>query len=168
MQKERAFTLIELMITIALAVIVATVAVPSFRSTIDSSRISTATNDLIVGLSAARSEALSRGRPVSLTTRTASCSQGRQDWQCGWRVVDTGDSSTIRQQDPAEPSVEIANAPGQVVYNPSGMLDGNSDEQFRIFIGSSADPRRERYIEISRTGRVRSCNPERDANCPSP
>ena len=51
------FTLIELMVTIAIAAILATLAAPSFREYIVSQRIKNASFDLFTALTLARSEA---------------------------------------------------------------------------------------------------------------
>ncbi len=66
MTKKRGFTLVELMITLAVSAIIVTVAVPSFASFIRSQRASTQANDLLVSLTFARSEALKRGVPISV------------------------------------------------------------------------------------------------------
>lgn len=58
------FTLIELMVTIAVAAVVLSIVVPSFGSMIDRSRLRNAAEQLRSDLAVARSEALRRGRPV--------------------------------------------------------------------------------------------------------
>ena len=67
MQKRQAgFTLMELMVTLAVAGIVLGMAVPNFRSFMLNSRLTSAANDLIVALHAARTEAIKRQLPVAM------------------------------------------------------------------------------------------------------
>ena len=64
--KIRAFTLIELMVTIAIFVIVVSFAIPSFTSMIQNNYSLSISHDLISSLKFARSEAIKRNSPVSL------------------------------------------------------------------------------------------------------
>jgi type IV fimbrial biogenesis protein FimT len=73
------FTLIELMVTIAIAAILATLAAPSFREYIVSQRIKNASFDLITALTLTRSEAITRNADVDLL-RTGT------DWANGWTI----------------------------------------------------------------------------------
>lgn len=74
------FTLIELMVTVAVAVILSMVAVPSFRQFILNQRIKNTSYDLVSALTMARSEAITRNAPVSLAASGAS-------WANGWCVI---------------------------------------------------------------------------------
>jgi type IV fimbrial biogenesis protein FimT len=67
MQSSRGFTLIELMITVAILAILLGVGVPSFVDYIRNSRASTQVNELATALNTARSEAITRGVPVSIS-----------------------------------------------------------------------------------------------------
>ncbi|MCD2449271.1 GspH/FimT family protein [Methylicorpusculum oleiharenae] len=76
---SKGFTLIELMITIAIAGIIATMAIPSFNDTIRSNRLTTQANELITAFNFARSEAIKRGHPV-VVRKTGT------NWENGWQV----------------------------------------------------------------------------------
>jgi type IV fimbrial biogenesis protein FimT len=76
------FTLIELMITLAIAAILGTIALPSFAELIRSNRITAQANDLINALNLARSEAIRRGQPVCIKR----ISSGSNDWSKGWQI----------------------------------------------------------------------------------
>ena len=84
MKQARAFTLIELMVTLAIAAILMALAAPSFVSFIKNNRLTTTTNDLIGDLGLARSEAAKRGQRVTLCISTSgnSCTGGT-DWLAG-------------------------------------------------------------------------------------
>jgi len=94
-RQARGFTLLELMITVALMAIILGLAVPSFRDLIQNNRATTQANDLISFLQLARSEALKIGQPVTIcpadvSEETLSCGS---DWSAGWMVY--RDSSAI-------------------------------------------------------------------------
>lgn len=90
MKKVTGFTLIELMITLAVAAILLTIGVPSFQYIIQGNRVSTQTNDLITGLSTARSEAIRRNREVTLEPIGG-------DWMDGFQI--TSDGTVLRTFD---------------------------------------------------------------------
>lgn len=67
MQKRHSgFTLMELMVTLAVAGIVLGMAVPNFRSFMLNSRLTSAANDMIASLHSARTEAIKRQLPVAM------------------------------------------------------------------------------------------------------
>lgn len=73
--KQRGFTLLELMVTIAVLAIVVSLAAPSFRETIAANRARAASDALVSALSLARLEAVKRGKYVStcLSVDGSSC-----------------------------------------------------------------------------------------------
>lgn len=94
MDKQSGFTLLELIITVVLLGIVATIAVPNFTLLVRSNQVSTQTNGLLLALQQARSEALRRGTPVSVcpSTDQATCAS-KDDWHNGW-IVFSDDNTT--------------------------------------------------------------------------
>jgi len=90
--RAHGFSLIELVVTMAVAAILVTVAIPNMRSFIQNNRLITQTNNLIGDINYARSESLRRtsanGQPLSIgicasTTGTA-CTGGT--WAGGYMV----------------------------------------------------------------------------------
>jgi len=68
----RGFTLIELMITLAVAVILLVIAVPSFRTMTISNRLTTTANAVVGALNITRMEAIKRNTGVQLCSNNAS------------------------------------------------------------------------------------------------
>lgn len=92
----RGLTLIELMVTIAVLAIVLAIGVPSFQGAMNSSRLSSAANELTSALHLARSEAIKRNRTVLLcrSENLTSCADDAQ-WN-GWIVfVDTDGDGVV-------------------------------------------------------------------------
>lgn len=71
------FTLIELMVTLAVLAILLSLAVPGFQSFVQNSRATTLANQLTSSIHLARSEAVRRGMVVSVCADV---------WTDGWRV----------------------------------------------------------------------------------
>ncbi len=89
------FTLAELIITIAIAGILAGIAIPSFTSIITSNRLTAYANDLVTALNVARSEAIKRG--LSVTVRQvddqSSTDKGAgANWEDGWDMFTDANS----------------------------------------------------------------------------
>jgi type IV fimbrial biogenesis protein FimT len=86
--RSSGFTMIELMMTIAIATVVMTLAIPSFRYVTNSNRIAGEINGLLGDMQFARSEAIKEGRSVTVCVSTdgTTCSVGNTDWKNGWIV----------------------------------------------------------------------------------
>lgn len=72
------FTMVELMITLTIAVVLIAIAVPSFRSITLSSRLTTTANDIVGAINTARMEAIKRNATVQLCSNTTA-SNGSDD-----------------------------------------------------------------------------------------
>jgi len=147
MKFNRGFTLIELMVTLAVLGILATLAAPSFQNLIRSTRLSTAANDLSSAMALARAEAIRRGARVTLCRSSTSanalptCDTGGGAWTDGWVLFVNSDADTppaidageeiLRRGGPmnvatlsVQTTADVANS---VTYRPDGMarLDNN-------------------------------------------
>lgn len=100
------FSLIELMITLVVAAIVLTLAVPSLSDVVTRNRVTAEINALIATLNEGRSEAIKRGRPVSLCKSGNGTSCGG-NWQDGWLLFEDVDSDGTL--DAGETPIKISN-----------------------------------------------------------
>ena len=166
-KKNHGFTLIELIVTVAVFSILAAMVAPSFTSFTDSSRRASQVNVLSGALSYARSEAIKRNSTVSMCARTSNaetCS-GANSWQNGWLVFDDVDGNgslgigdtLLRVFNPIASGstiVETSATPLTVItYKGSGFLTVASAE-FK-YCGVNNKSSNSRAIIISRTGRAR-------------
>lgn len=113
------FTLIELMVSLAIGVTLVLLAVPSYRGFIATQRIKNAAYDLNYTLVFARSEAIKRAGNVVITP-SSTC------WQSGWTVTVGG--TTLSQQ-AAYPDLQIAasaSPAASITFNSEGRLTSAS------------------------------------------
>lgn len=80
------FSLIELMIVVAIIGVTLAIGVPSFNSLTLNSRLNTQANTVLSSMLLARSEAIKRGYNVRVTPVSA-CSTPCTEWGEGWQVV---------------------------------------------------------------------------------
>jgi len=83
------FTAIELLITVAIVGVVASLAVPALRDLVLNNRAVSRINEFVAAVNLARNEAVKRGTPVTLCASASpqadkpACN-GRKQWEKGW------------------------------------------------------------------------------------
>lgn len=124
--RVRGFTLIELMVTIAISAILLGLAVPSFSSFIKSQAVRTSSSDLNAALIFARSEAIKRNSNVTLTPASGG-------WQNGWSITVTSAASTTTLGSQAAFSgLTISGPTSGLTYGSDGRLAGTAMPSFEI------------------------------------
>ncbi|MFV8784170.1 GspH/FimT family pseudopilin [Microbulbifer sp. SA54] len=78
--RSAGFTLVELMVVMAILAIVISIGVPSFNTLIKNNRLSAASNDIAGALQFARAEAVRRGRTVQVQALANDIANGLQVW----------------------------------------------------------------------------------------
>ena len=130
---SRGFTLIELMVTVAVLVILLTIGVPSMTNWIDSNRATATANNIVGGLQYARSEAVRLNQDMTFTLTGNN-----------WTVVNGG---TVLREGQIRNGVTVSNA-GARVFNSAGALTASSSP-IAVNSGSAA-----RCVRIMRGGKA--------------
>lgn len=142
---SKGFTLIELMIVLAVGAILMSIAVPNFTTTIKNNRLTTQANELITTLNYARSEAIRRGASVSVDSSDASA-----NWHNGWVVKDS-DNNILRNHQAFEGSSTLTGGTSSLSYRGTGFISGGAAITFTLCDDRTGETGR--TITISLTGR---------------
>ena len=177
--RERGFTLLELLIGLALLALLLMLAAPPLRELVTVNRAAVHAQTLMTSLVLARTEAVKRNQRVTLCKSAdgAACTT-TGDWSQGWLVF--VDESTFGIHDPAEEVVRIqqgldddftlrnANAANWYGYRPDGSAvssGGLVTGTFRICPGNGNAKLAYRVI-TNITGRPRTARAMGDLSCP--
>lgn len=154
------FTLLELLVVLAIAGLLLGMALPSFREFLVSAARREASTGLYISLNRARSEAIARNRTVKicardLTASTPSCASGG-NWLNGWITyveLDGGGIETITVQRPVSDQLRLQQAPsGSIAFDSGGRA--TAEAQFSICAPQGSRDSRARLVRLSRSGGV--------------
>ena len=184
-QRAAGFTLIELMVTVAIGAVLMMVAAPSFIGFQRNSEMTSLTNALLAAANTARAEAMKTGMNALVVP-----SGNGNDWSAGWVVfVDknrdnaysaSADTTVLVQGAiPAYLTITgngnaaLSTAP-YIMFDSSGYAKSYGTSPgvpnltlsiVRNDVPSAQAAAETRRIVVARTGRVRSCRPASDSSC---
>jgi type IV fimbrial biogenesis protein FimT len=162
MKRVKGFTLIELMVTIAVLAILVTIAVPSFRNIIVSNSVSFDRDEFFSLVMFARSEAATRGTAVTICkSDDGSTCDNDLAWNDGWLAFHDadGDGEKDSGDDPvrslialdAQVAVNHGGAANRITYGSRGLLLRG---QGLVTFSHSAGSQFNQTINIGITGRA--------------
>lgn len=162
----RGFTLLELLITVVVGAILLGIAMPSFRSYVQTSRLTTESESLVYSLNLARDEAVKLDTTVDVCASSDMATCSSDDWKTGWIVCYpdancTGGMPTVLQVMPAVSSPntvdEEVSGASVVRFNSSGQsVDsaGDSGQAFQFVFCDSRGVNYAQDIEVNLIGRI--------------
>lgn len=183
----KGFTLIELMVTLAVAAILMVIAAPGFVAFQRNAELTSAVNGMVAGIAAAKGEAMKNGRFTMVVPSDAA------HWNNGWIVfidknrdnafTESADTVVLRQAAlPSYFSVEATGTanegqahPPYIRFDASGYPKSKTGgfgpltlSIARNDLSATAALDQTRRVIISTSGRIRSCRPAAatDGKCP--
>jgi type IV fimbrial biogenesis protein FimT len=179
-RRSRGFTLMELMVTLALAAVLVGIAIPNLRTFILNNRLTSVVNDMLWAIQTARTEAIKRQQTVMFCATTdpaavnPTCNLGAPGTPVGWILfVDFNNSwqrdavvtePVLARHDLLDPTIIIrGDSTGKASFNGTGFpnpaLPGVAirnvvlcDSRGNVAIGLNSTAR---ALQVSATGRTR-------------
>ena len=163
MKTQNGFTIIELMIVMALAAVLLSIGIPGFQQMVQDNRRASASVEMISALQAARSEAIKRNQPVSLCPSNDgdSCTNGNA-WEPGWIAFTDLDEDgavdadeNVLQSGNGLNAIAISSTFESLTYRPNGRMetnDGDAEAEFIMCDSRGADAGR--ALLVFRSGRA--------------
>jgi len=163
-KKRKGFTLIELMMVMAIVGTVIAIAVPNIGEFIKNNRIKSRMFDLLNAINQARTEAVKRKDTIIIcrsndTDDAPTCAGDANTWTTGWIVyadVDDDGALTvdpdivISKAIPAGGTVAIMSTADELIYNP----DGTTDTFTRFAICDNRGEENGRQVNVALVGRA--------------
>ena len=184
-KKANGFTLIELMVTVAVLAIVLTVAVPSFGNLVNANRLNAQANNFLAAIEYAKTEAVKNNATVAFchssdnSTCSAAPAGGWQGWVVGLAANPAGiQAGSVMRAGTVESSQlvirgseSLTDADDQIRVTPQGLLRTANRLPLQATLRvchptSSSDPN-SRNLRI-RSGGQLSVISEQNAGCPAP
>ena len=152
-QQPSGFTLYELMIALAIGSLVLVMGVPSFSGVMDNQRMTAATNEMVMSLNLAKSEAIKRVAYVSVckSSNGVSCGAAGTSWDDGWIVFSNATVANLGSVDAGDEIIRVYPALRDTLsLTPIGTIDGFVSFRPSGTLGTSA---------ANMTGTLTMCDP---------
>ncbi len=161
MKKYSGFTLVELMVVVAIAGMAMAFAIPAMGTFIKNERLVTQINTLVGHLAYARSEAVTRRQQIILCASSNMNTCNGANWATGWILfIDADNSSTfnageqvLRAKATLEGSNTLISSTGALIIYDNRGFSPNSNGVFSLCDDRGAA--HVKSISITNTGRVR-------------
>ena len=161
------FTLVELMVTVAVIGILAMIAVPAMTALINNSRLNGQAEEMVASLQLARAEAIRRNARVTVCPSsngsTCTSSTNWSGWVVRGRDNTTGTDDVIRSNVVAG-GVQISGPAAGIVFKPSGLID--NQQTVTVCMPVTSPEMNQRVLTVMVSGVVSSSKVNGGGTCP--
>ena len=169
MKQNSGFTLIELMITLAVLAIVFGIAMPSMSNLATKQRVSSQANEMMLSLAFARSEAVKLNRDVRVMPVTPTANGWSDGWCVGPEAINNCNHGDVTRHFSSANGVSITSSgianPPMVVFRRDGTSTQNEAKLKLTSPNLDANGDTARCVTLNRQGRAEVTKTTRDAAC---
>jgi prepilin-type N-terminal cleavage/methylation domain-containing protein len=144
MKKIKAFTLVELLVTITVLVILAMIAAPSMSRILHNFKVNSSSGDVLNFLQQARTEAVKLGKTVTVCASNdgVNCITSNQsNWSAG--IIAKTDTTTL-QKLAFDNSLLVVTAPESIAFN----TVGSTNDEYEITVAISGATTHSVCVEV--------------------
>lgn len=163
--RQSGFSLLEILISLAVTIIVLAIAVPNFTNLIHSNKLTGSVNEFVAALHLTRSEAVrAGGATICASDNQTNCNSA--DWHDGWIVFSDYNSNGIRDKDDLgedEPiirasegipqSLKLKTGSTVIRYGSNGFLFPAGTTESIVFCADGSGGLDGREIKVNTAGR---------------
>lgn len=159
--RQPGFTLVELMVTVAVLAILVGIATPSFTGVINSNRLTSQANSFMADLQLARSEAVRRNRTVRFCRSAdgATCANGTGDWS-SWIVVLPGTAPELLRTTTIKAPLELGGSATSIDFRADGLARNSTGgllaTDFTVCLPTTRPAQNIRTVSVAGGARMRA------------
>ena len=142
---ERGFTLVELLVVVAILATVLSASAPSFRTFLEGQQVKGMAYEITADLLLARSEALKRNASVTVV-------RDANGWNNGWTTATVVTNTRISTRNAPAVAVTVSGAPAAITFDVNGRVSAPAANVRITLTGGGAS----RCVELDLSGRARS------------
>lgn len=171
------FSLIEVMVTVVVLAIAMSIAIPSYTYLINTSRLTSASNEMVASLQLARSEAIRLNRNVAVcrSDNGTTCATGSA-WNQWITIVVTGSNvlrvSTVKAPVQMSVSAAVSGNNDRIVFSPDGFARSSTgmllNAGFSSCVATTRPSDNLRVVSITGGSRVSGSTSTGTGSCPAP
>ena len=178
MFREKGFSLVELLVSLGVATILVSVAVPSFRTISMNSKRAGTVNELVAGVHLARNTAITLNARVAICTSSNGQSCEVVDWNEGWIAFHDEDGDQVRDAEETiigigsnvdGITIDSSQFPTAFTYRSNGRImngtPANNTGEFALCDGRGSE--HSKVVILDMSGRPRLSDYRADGTKPS-